>query len=209
MEWLKSQFLSNDYHSSYWRSFIALDIEHVYIEFRSICDYLASLIVLFYDKVPKKCSNSLYTLIIWVYKNKDKNVLLKELLEKNCILESESNIYTTWFGHMREIRDSIAHKGSEAMVFGEARDGLLFQVLNPRLITQIAKLKHILFNESGVLYFDRYFSIQFSCLMNFIEDISIFIMKKYSIEYKIVKQSGFNTIHDWLSKSSNEFRKFK
>jgi hypothetical protein len=207
LEWQRKMSISNPENEGYWFHFAALDIEGLYIQFRSLCDYIATLIYCCFEEVDSKNYCSLKKLITHLYQNQDSfpDRTLVEIFRKSKILVSEENFYTTWFGHMREIRDNISHSGSDPIVFGAPKDGILFQVYKSGFKGTIPRLPHIKHNEN-VVFFDKYFALQFSNLLLFIEDISCYISEKYNLHNHNAISTSFDTVYYWISNFNEELK---
>jgi hypothetical protein len=105
---------------------------------------------------------------------------------------------------MRAIRDDISHNGSRASVFGSPTDGILFQVIQnnqkyviPTIVT------HIYYNDY-VIFFNKYFAIQFSHLMNFINSLSSIIINKLNFPDLCTPATGFDTVALWVNSFVDE-----
>lgn len=209
LDWMKTIASSDPIFHDLWRPYSSLDIEHLYVEFRSLCDHLASLIWCCFEEVPDNKAKSFYKLLVWLWKNQIKcDKTLVSVVENAGLLKPENQLYRTWFGHMREIRDEINHRGANTFVFGTPNEGIIFQVLRDYLRQAIPALPHLKFNEN-VLFFDKYFALQMSNLLVFSEKLSEVIMKKLDISAKDASCSGFNTIHLWISNFYGELKEYE
>ncbi|MBM7558233.1 hypothetical protein [Halanaerobacter jeridensis] len=197
LNWLRNIAMDND--NNFWHTYASLDIEHIYVEFRSLCDHLAKLIYYCYDEIPSSRGESFYKLLKWVFENRENaNVDLVEVFRNSNLLREEEEIYKTWFGHMREIRDDINHRGAEAIVFANPSDGIIFQVLRWKFNDIVAALPHISFNENDLIYFRKYFSLQMASLLLFTEDLANIIIDKFQLEVFNSYSTGFDIIHKWM-----------
>jgi len=199
LEFTRTASLSNNNLEKLWHAYAGLDIEHLYIEFISLCNYFASLIWGCFDEIPNNKSDSFYKLLIWIYKNPEKtDPDLLDIIKKADLYKRKDNLYKSWFGHMREIRDNINHRGAKASIFGSPKDGFLFQIFSESLKKSIPALPHIKFNDN-VVFFDKYFSLQISNLFMFSEELAGIIMSKYKITHKGARSSGFDTLYLWIN----------
>ncbi|MBT4400368.1 MAG: hypothetical protein HOD37_12885 [Bacteroidetes bacterium] len=199
--------MTNPEYGKFWFHFAALDIEGLYIQYRSLCDYIATLIYCCFEEIDNVDFCSLKKLVTHLYKNQDSfpDRTLISIFRKSKLLVSEEKFYTPWFGHMREIRDNIAHSGSDPIVFGEPIDGILFQVYKSGFKGTIPGLPHIKHNDN-VVYFDKYFALQMSNLLVFIEDVSCYISKKYNLYHHNAISTGFDTLYHWIAKFNEELK---
>jgi predicted ATPase len=117
IEWTRHQLIDDENSKYRWMYYASLDVQSIHYEIRSIMDYMAQAIGDIYN-IPRKKSESFERLVNWSKKNPDK--IDKEIEE---LLRSAS-----WFGQIRGIRNLFLHLGGSALVFGEPKDGILFQI---------------------------------------------------------------------------------
>lgn len=196
----RNDLYQNEEIIDFWGKHAALDIELIYFEYRSICDYLSQLLGAVFPEIPESKAESLYKLIRWVFQNQlSAPSEIVSLFNENQILVDDKRILSTWFGHMRAIRDDISHKGQFPVVYGGPDQGILFQVLSSdNLKTVIPNLPHIKFNDN-VVFFDKYFALQFAHLIIFIESVSELIIRKFGFEDKHFSSTGFTEIFQWVN----------
>ncbi len=157
---------------------------------------------------PEGKGKSFYDLVIWVHnKQSILESSLVSVFNDSDLLKPASDIHRTWFGHIREIRDYINHSGARAAVFGNPEDGVLFQIHKEYFKNDIPSLPHIQYNETGVVYFRKYFALLFSNLLNFTEKLSEAIIQKYHLKPTIISFSDFTVVHSWIQDFYNELNR--
>lgn len=164
LEWTRKKASDDEYLKKNWMSFASVDIEHFFIEIRSIMDYVAEIIVCTSKKrgqLPKKVSKttSFEELRNWVLESPSNKVRLGKDISK--IVESAN-----WFSSIRLIRDALIHKGGFALVFMDPKEGILFQVTKG--FKNYVNHDIVMYNEY-VAYFDRFAAIYVSYLFLFLE----------------------------------------
>ncbi|VVB50481.1 Uncharacterised protein [uncultured archaeon] len=169
LEWMRQKTSEDEYLYQNWQSFASVDIEHFFVELRSIMDYIAEIIVCTAkhpEQLPKKDiskSPSFEKIRNWASKNPENST---KLLGKEI---TEVIISSNWFPHIRLIRDGLVHEGGFALVFLEPKEGILFQVYKG--FRNIVNYKMIMYNDN-IAYFDRFVAIYFSHLLLFLERFS-------------------------------------
>jgi len=102
-----------------WRLYCGLDIEHFFIELRSILDYAAGCIAAVADRaVPDDSMNKLRN---WLDRNPGNASRLGTDLVP--IVRSHPR-----FPDVKDVRDEIVHFGGLTMLYSKPGEGLLFQV---------------------------------------------------------------------------------
>lgn len=100
----------------------------------------------------------------------------------------------------RGVRDALIHSGAFTLVFGDPKDGILFQI-HKDPIRNLISHDILMFNEN-VAYFERYAAIYFSHLLVFLEQLAEVLKEKYKIKTVAKDAScnspGFDIILDWM-----------
>ena len=199
LEFIRKLALTNEDLEKLWYTYAGLDIEHIYIKFISLCNHFANLIWGCFDEIPNSKKDSFRELLVWIFNNPSRvTPELLNVFKKADLYKSKADSYKSWFGHMREIRDSINHEGAQASLCGSPKDGFLFQIQKAPLKNSIPTLPHIKFNDN-VVFFDKYFSVQIANLFLFSEELAKVIIHKYQISPMGAKASGFDTVYLWMS----------
>jgi hypothetical protein len=162
LNWQKELFSGNQLDKSLWMEFAACDIDLFHVQLRSTFDYLAKLTMCFADK-PGQVGDqmSFRELQQWLRKKPDHpNKLGVDLA--TLVLDCD------WFGSLRDIRDSIVHKGGKVMVFPE-KGRILFQVHEG--FKNKIHIKEIMYNEN-VVDFELYGAILIGNLFHYLEDVA-------------------------------------
>lgn len=189
LEWMRQKTSEDEYLYQNWQSFASVDIEHFFVELRSIMDYIAEIIVCSAKKhgqLPKTFEK----LRNWVEKSPENKKRLGE--EISDVIES-----ARWFPSIRLIRDALVHEGGFALVFLEPKEGILFQVYKD--FRNIIDYKMMMYNDN-IAYFDRFAAIYFSHLLLFLERFAKAIrsiLEPKHIDYRA--SSGCSeTIIEWM-----------
>jgi hypothetical protein len=164
LEWMRRKSNEDKYLQQNWIFFASVDIEHFFVELRSIMDYVAEIIVCTAKKrgqLPKEVAKttSFEVLKNWVPRAPGNRARLGN--EISGVIESAK-----WFSSVRLIRDELVHEGGFALVFMEPKEGILFQVYSG--FKNLVNHEIIMYNYN-VAYFDRFVAIYFSHLLIFLE----------------------------------------
>jgi len=152
-------------------------------------DYAAEIISRFSNK-----HGQLPTSFNKLYEGREKYT--KKLGNSMSSIISEAS----WFSDIRYVRDSLIHYGGNAIVFGEASDGVLFQIYKNGKDNLVNK-KYLLFNEN-LAYFEKYSALYFSHLLVFLNNLGHHLLKDFPKNDGIGETrsyaSGFYVIHSWI-----------
>jgi hypothetical protein len=118
LDWYKTLWNQEGF-ADLWRWFASCDIDLFHVEIRSIFDYLASIIKLVSDSPGQVSDKSFRKLRNWVTKGKS------ELKVGNDL--AQLLLHCDWFDGLREVRDTLVHRGGFTLVFPE-KSRILFQV---------------------------------------------------------------------------------
>ena len=121
LNWQKELFSGNQLDKSLWIQFAACDVDLFHVQLRSIFDYLAKLILLFAAKSGQVDTEmSFRELQEWLKRNRGN---AKRLGVDLATVVADCD----WFGVLRDVRDSIVHRGGMVLVFPQ-QGRILFQV---------------------------------------------------------------------------------
>lgn len=186
LEWMRQKSYDDEYLHQKWRYFASVDIEHFFVELRSIMDYVAEIIVCTAkhpEQLPKKESKSpsFERIKNWAVDNSEQStkILGKEIT--NVIISAE------WFQNIRSIRDDLVHNGGFTLVFMEPEEGILFQVYKG--FKNLVNHDLIMYNDN-IAYFDRFVAIYFSHLLLFLERLSKAIRSILELKHIDIKATG-------------------
>ncbi len=200
LDWTRQKTIEDEKSEFRWTIYASLDVQQIHYEFRSIMDYTAQAIGEIYRFPPKK-SESFERLLNWSKKNPNK--LDKKLYD---VLNS-----TPWFGQIRGIRNLLLHLGGSTLIFGKPKEGILFQIYKENFYKIIDK-NHILYNEN-VAYFEKYFAVYFSCLLVFLDKLSVIFAEKLGrgLPNNMVRNYGigFQIVKLWIDSLISEIEQMK
>jgi hypothetical protein len=216
LEWFKKSTIQDESMKEAWGRNCSLDIECIFSQYRSLCDQFVRLIHEF--QIDKESSfnsgkNKSFSKLYKHFNNPKSKIdensdILYKLLKSNNLIYQEDKPLQKWFGHMRATRDDIIHSNAQTFVFGNPNDGILFQVFKGPLKKEIPRLDHITYNEH-VLFFEKYFSLQFSNLILFAEALASLIGNNHNL--KLEEQgshiNGCTVIFTWMKKLYKELEK--
>ncbi len=206
IEYIRLHTLKNKNSDSLFGSFITLDIEHFHIILRSLFDNLASMISATASK-EKQLSDSFNQLIDRA-KNKPNHFIKLTNIELHKTLLD----YEDWFISLRTIRDDIAHRNFDSLVFGNQNEDIYFWIKNGNRNDSIKSsypyYDLIRYNIHDVVSFTKYSGINFALLINLIEEISMNIMQRHNIQYSNLKtgisSAGFEIAKKWAKTVFNK-----
>jgi len=195
MEWLTS--LASDGHldEGKWRRFLSLDIEHFFIEIRSILDYAAPCISAAADQLGCVPPNSFNDIRNWL----DKNPGNYKRLGADLVSLVES---ASFFPELKQVRDTIVHRGGLTLVFGKPQDGIRFQVhkgFNPLVITRSDA------HNSNVVDFRLYGSLLLENLLVFVEQLAQALAHRVPVQHYGVGSArllvgGWEVVLEWFDR---------
>ena len=198
MEWFRNLAIIDQWAEKnpiLWNQFTSLDIEHFYIELRSVLDYIATALSGLAIR-PKQTPTSFDDLSKWlVGKNSDDH---KKKLGTDGVSIVES---ASWYPEIRRIRDSILHYGSNAFVFGGPNDGILFQVFHGR--NKFIIQEPLMWNENVVdfqLYASLYFARIFILLGRLGDLICSRVPEVKGLSNARNNYRGIDILADWINR---------
>ena len=116
-----------------------------------------------------------------------------------CDLVNEAS----WFDQMRDTRDALVHQGGYSVIFGEPRDGILFQVFGKRHNNYISH-PVAMFN-TNVVHFDLYAALMTANVLTFLDRFGAAIALSFPSMSKPgptrCYYSGFQLVLDWMTQT--------
>ena len=181
--------------------FSACDIDLFHVKFWSIFDDIIR-VVMSISKLPKKKSNSFSDLKEWISKDGNAKKIGTDL----------AKVLLSWeiFDNLREVRNSIVHKGGVTQVF-LVKDKILFQVHETREEGLIRKIlvPEVMARKNAV-DFELYAGLYIGYLIAYLEEFSEIVYRRlnldkvcidFNLAYK--KSSGkphpeLKVVKDWI-----------
>ena len=199
LAWMKKRSMSEHDFEDRWRDYAAVDIQSFHVELRSAMDHITEIIRLFSNKPGQVTdTGSFRKLLNWLANNKDR--IQPEVASLTLAQEK-------WFTEVRNVRDHLVHKGGATIVFGDAADGILFQVFDTSFRGLISN-PYILYNDK-VAYFDKYVAFYFSYFISYLEDLSKFYVQTFESQMNPPNAknyaSGFAVIIGWIEQFRASF----
>lgn len=177
-----------------WMRFATINIKHFYIDYRSLFDFLAEAIGLVSDS-PGQIPTSFNKLKKWINNKPNRVIKLGEDLAE--VVRS-----CDWFEDLRDVRDSIIHKGALILVF-PTKDKILFQIHDKNLKRKILEPK-IIMNNENVADFELYAGLYIGYLIAYLEEVSELIISHLNLSInKLTSKSyhkGLHIIYKWIEK---------
>jgi len=213
MNWMKNSVRMGTCPNNLWREFTSLDVHFFFVEFRSIFDYIAQLIAEIADS-PKETKN-------W---GKSFHGLSKKVSPKNPNYEANEKKLGTkqtelvrkgkWHSEIKEVRENLTHRGSEAIIFGSAEDPILFQLYSgpPHAAVNVPPM--FMWDGKSIIDFELFSSYYLAKLLLFLEEFGDYLYSKVPISKpfdKISKSSvsahgGLPTLVMYLDKLSKRLK---
>jgi len=193
LAWQKDLWAQNQLGDSAWMDFAKCDVDLFHVEYRSIFDYLSKTIRTVSNSPAEISDKSFATLRRWLSRSRENAEKLGGDLAR-LVLSCE------WFDDIKEIRESIVHRGGFSIVFLE-RGRILFQVfegMNRKIL-----IPEIMFNEN-VVDFELYAGLYMGYLLAYLEEASDLILNRLGLDpignlNAKSYHSGLRVIREWIS----------
>ena len=188
--WMRGMVRQGSLDMGHWRSYSQLDIEHYFVQLRSIFDYLAMCISA--SAVKKgQLPPSFRALKNSISKYQGK-------IHPDIVLMVST---ADWFDEIRAIRDGLVHEGAQPLIFDDETDSILFQVHPASGLNNMISKKYMMHNDN-VAFFDRFAAWSFSHALTAIDCVGVAISEgKRSHNGLGSSRSyspGFITLKDWM-----------
>lgn len=197
LAWMKEQAASDALLRSRWSSYASLDIEEWHTQFRSLLDYVARVICELAERKREVSSRLSFTTL----RNRATGTRGPQDFERKLgrdwfdLLKS-----ATWYPQIISIRDETIHRGAQTMVFAEASDGILFQVLGDGGARLARQEPNLMFNNN-VVYFDRYAAYFMAGLLTWLEAFASIAYNRMGMTESpgsLNRHFGFDVLVDWI-----------
>jgi hypothetical protein len=190
-EWTRNLALEGSISHGRWRTFSSLDIEHFLVQARSIMDHVAEILKYATAK-REQTPGSFHALRHHLVKHEHR---LPPGVGK--LIASAS-----WFDQLRDVRDSLVHMGAKSTVFGEAHEGILFQVYGTNALRYVEE-RDCMHSES-VVKFDLYAAMLTGNILYFLEQLGLLLESKERLRLRIgqarVYSPGFQVLKQWMDR---------
>jgi len=190
LEWLRQKAISSDSMNFLWSLSSSIDIEHFHVELRSILDYVAIIVGNTASKKGQVRCKSFESLYEWINKDERNRAKLGDEAAKLVLS-------IPWYTEVRSTRDFMVHQGDHALVFGNAKDGIHFQVYGKRFKPRI-ETSYLMWNEN-VVDFRLYAGLYFARILFFLERLGDFLKKNLAGR---VSQQDVNARSKWMGQDT-------
>ena len=121
LEWTTQDALQGRVSPDMWRTYSSLDVEHFWIQIRSVLDYAAAATAAAAERAGSVPSSSMNQLVNWLAKKPSNRDRLGEGLA--AVIDTLPDLPL-----IKDVRDAVVHHGGLTVVFGEPAEGLRVQV---------------------------------------------------------------------------------
>lgn len=213
--WTKGLASAKTCPDGLWREFTSLDIKLFFVEFRSIFDYVANLITRTADKPGeigqnwsfRELSNKIDT------KKEDDKARKKATKIQRCLGVKQTGLVQKgqWYSEIRRIRDNLAHRGSETIVFGTPKDPILFQLYSgpPYGAIDISLFQ---WDEKNIVDFELLSAYYLAKLLLYLEELGSYLYQKVPVsepfdrisKSTVYRSIGLPILMEFFNKLSNK-----
>lgn len=190
LDWQRKLYIKKQIHAFVFFQFVECDVNQFHVNLRSIFDYTANIIKII--SKPDQVPDSFEKIKNRIDKLEEAGVIEGPLA--SIIREQE------WFDNIREVRNLDVHKGGKPLVsVDEDSSRLIFQMFTPRYRKKVDILE-IRYNEDTV-FLDSYIGICFGYLIDYLEKLAEFILKKYDLKTNgnvFLDVHGLEVLHQWI-----------
>lgn len=168
LDWQKELRIKGKLTDEIFSDFAQLDIDLFFMKIRSIFDYVTMVLSKIADKpslITGKPSQRFTKMRTWLTREKSGNDNRKKLGED--LADLVLSVY--WFDDLKDVRDSIQHKGSFSLIFSDKKR-ILFQVT--KCSEKLKSIPEIMYNDN-VLDFEKFAGLYFGYLIAFLEDFAV------------------------------------
>ncbi len=178
-----------------WRLYCNLDVEHFFIQLRSILDYAATCIAAVADRPRSVPDDSMNKLRNWIDRNPGNASRLGTDLVP--IVRSHPR-----FPDIKDVRDDIVHRGGLTMVYGKPGESLLFQI-HQSWRPILTAPKEVMTPE-GLIDFRRYGALLFAEVLVFLEGLGAGLAQRLPVKHIAlgdaqIKGPGWDVFLSWLA----------
>ncbi len=204
IEWTRQYALGNPDFIHTWRNFVSVDIRQFHVEIISLIDYTAEILRITAKSPPCLGSGRYYSdLYEWVAKNgPEKSKRVKKLGQGAADLVE----LNSWPKDLGVIRNVIVHGGSYALVFGEPRNGTLFQVYDIGRFPGRLGENTFLVNQH-VADFELYSAFWLTRLFLFLEDFAAVVGESLKLTLPTTSwliSGGLDVVQLWMDKLADK-----
>jgi len=179
-----------------YKNFLGLSIKDFHVELISFMDSLAPVIILSESDLKLKNEKSVPG---WpdITKYSKSSYRKKISTEFSTIIDNCKN----WLNLIKENRNILTHRNHERIIFGEPKDGLLFQLYDEKLKPEIV-LPEVMYNSgNNVVDFELYSAFILSEIFVLLDNLGILIAQKINIYNNPLSQMYIREIPETVAKS--------
>jgi len=199
LNWMRAEFEKDDSKYSKWNVFAALSIKDFHVDLSSLMDSISPILI--QSTIGLKHNDHENFPGFPDIQESSKRTYRKELpLELTTVIDSSA----TWWPNIKKIRDILAHRDHDKIVFGKPSDGIFFQIYQRGLKASIID-KHLLWKRGhNVVDFYLYSAFAIAEILCFLEEITIILMKHLNISKEGLTHSWRIGNYQYLIKSMDQ-----
>ena len=189
---------ASDLKAASWRMFLGLAIKDFHLDVSSLMDSLAPVIIQVNGQLKSADKVRLPGWEAITSGSRTRRNYRKQLSTDiaNIVDKTES-----WWSGIKEVRDLVAHRKHDRIVFGDPEDGLLFQIYDQVTGPKIF-IPQVLFQTGlHVVDFDLYFAFVITEVITLLDDLGVAIAPVMQIPQASCAQMSLRMVDKSVAQS--------
>ncbi len=186
-----------DTQAALWRIFLGLAIKDYHLDISSLMDAVAPVVIQVDNK--RKSGDKIHppgwNALLPGTKGNYREQLSTDIT--NIIDRAEKR----WWKVIKEIRNIVTHREHDRIVFGNPKDGLLFQVYDQKRTPKILLPQVLYQNAHNIVDFDLYSAWVIAEVITLLDDLGISISLKMQIPQAIFSHMSFRMVDKSVAQS--------